>query len=132
MHASLNTPPVQAPQALGALRLPPEPGTPHSTPMRFTVKLEDYRDAMKIFNDLAQSKVIRTRLESDTFEMSDYGGGVGLYNTLAFQLQPNPKENGHESESLNSPALRLRFADFQREFQEKLSEAGIRNYAPEA
>lgn len=124
----IKAPHHQTPQALQAapeaLRLRPEQGSPHNTQMRFTVKPEDYRPAMEIFNDLAQSKNIRTKQESDTYDLNDYGGGFGLYNTIAFQLQPNANEK------LDSPALLMRFDDFQREFQEELSEAGIRNYAP--
>ncbi|MBO0496848.1 hypothetical protein [Pseudomonas sp. Marseille-Q1929] len=97
----------------------------HDTGIQFTVKIEDYPQTMKIFNDLARSKDIEVKQESDVQDYNDYGGGDGLYNTIQFSFKPNNKDGTY------SPALQMRISDFHREFQEQLREAGIRNYAPE-
>lgn len=80
---------------------------------------------MQIFNDLARSKDIEVKQESDVYDVSDFGGGEGLYNTIKFNFKPNNPDGTY------SPALQMRISDFHREFQEKLREAGITNYAPE-
>ena len=96
----------------------------HNTGIQFTVKLEDYRQTMDIFKDLARSKNIGVKQESDVYDYNDFGDGNALHNTIKFSFKPNNKDGTY------SPALQMRISDFQREFQEQLSKAGVRNYAP--
>ncbi|MGY2374506.1 hypothetical protein ACW9IB_08355 [Pseudomonas sp. SDO524_S393] len=130
MQGIQSQPITQSPLTLSgapeALRMHPGAGMPEQTEIRFTVKIEDYRGAMNLFNDLARLKNIVVKQEFDDFEAGDYGGGFGLYNTVHFSFKPN------NADGTFSPALQMRISDFNREFQERLHNAGIRNYAPEA
>lgn len=122
IHSSSNPLALQA--APEALRLRPKDHTPNNTEMRFTVKIEDTPKATQIFDELARSKDIGIKRESDAFDFDDHGGGLDMHNTLHFGFRPNRPDGTF------SPALQMRISDFRREFQEKLDEAGIRNYAP--
>jgi hypothetical protein len=96
----------------------------HETGMRFTIQLHDYQSAKKIFDELARSKDIGVKQQSDIYDLNDFGGGFGMYNTLHFSFKPDSRDGSF------SLALQMRISDFHREFQQKLDEAGIRNYAP--
>lgn len=106
------------------LCMPHGKGTPGIKSTAFTIKPEDYSEATKIFNEIARSKDISIRQDSGIQSFTDYGGGLGLYETLSYSFQPKGKEG------LDSPALKMRISNFLQEFQEKLDEKGIRNYAP--
>lgn len=97
---------------------------PHNTEIRFTIQAHNYLSAKKIFNELATSKKIDVKHESEIYHLDDLGGGLNIYYTLHFSFKPNSPDGSF------SPALQMRISDFHREFQEKLDEAGIRNYAP--
>lgn len=122
IHSSSSPSALQgAPQAL---HLRTHENMPHNTEIRFTIQAHDYFRAKEIFNELATSKKIGVKHESDIFHLDDLGVGVDMYYTLHFSFKPNSPDGSF------SPALQMRISDFHREFQEKLDEAGIRNYAP--
>ncbi|ASV38304.1 hypothetical protein CI807_19630 [Pseudomonas sp. NS1(2017)] len=62
---------------------------PHNTEIRYTIQAHDYFSATKIFNELARSKNIGVKQESDIFHLDYFGGGVGMYDTLHFSFKPN-------------------------------------------
>lgn len=115
---SLSSPLLHQP-APEALRL-----RPNNTDIRFTVGLQDSTKAKEIFHDLARLKDIDVKLEDDFHDLDDFGGGFNMHHTLHFTFKPNNPDGTF------SPALQMRISDFRREFQEKLDEAGIRNFAP--
>lgn len=121
---STNTLPLQA--APQALRLRPQEGIPERTGIQFTIKPEDYLKTMQVFNDLAWEKGVNSKVESDVYDFADFGGGQGLYNTLTMRFRPDREDGSY------SPEQQTKLRAFDQAFQTRLSEAGIRNYAPEA
>ena len=115
--------PLQA--APEALRLRPSPGAIDTSNARFTVTFSDSFEAKDIFTKLAREKDIDVELKSDDLDFNDFGGGAQLQVTLDFAFKPDRPGGTF------SPALQVRIDDLRREFQEKLKEANIRNYAPE-
>ena len=62
----------------------------HNTGIQFTVKLEDYRQTMDIFKDLARSKNIGVKQESDVYDYNDFGDGNALHCTTRSSSALNP------------------------------------------
>lgn len=94
--------------------------------VRFTVRSkDDYEKAINLFYELAKEKDVQIRNQSTNAETSDYGGGKGAYYTVTFEYRPNLPHINESKEEWNKRT------DLNPEFQQKLREANIRNYAPE-
>ncbi|MGY4640100.1 hypothetical protein ACVWVP_004054 [Pseudomonas sp. TE24901] len=123
---SSSTSPLPLQAAPEALRMRPAPGTTDTSNARFTVTFSDQFEAKEIFTELARKKAIGVELKSDDLDYLDLGDGTQLHVTFDFRFKPNGPNGTF------SPALQMRIDDFRREFQQKLQQAGIRNYAPES
>ena len=109
--------------ALHALR---SDGDTSKKPMiRFTVKAEDYSDAVDFFKDAANWNRVNVKLESEDIANNDYGGGQGSYTTVTFSFIPD------QADGTFSSSYQEKIKSAERMFQGRMNSAGIRNYAPE-
>ncbi|KAF1032864.1 MAG: hypothetical protein GAK37_00354 [Pseudomonas sp.] len=99
----------------------------HSPPagtLRFTVKEEDYGDAMDFLNDAAQWNRTPFKLDSDEQTKTDFGGGQGTYRTITVNFLPDNADGTFSQQQSN------RVESTKRMFQGRMNSADISNYAP--